>query len=193
MVMISALMTDAYKEFWQAFSKNKGAVAGLMFMLLVIFCALFAPWVAPHNPSEQYRDFLLTPPAWLDQLEPAARSSMRNAFVLLYKLADVDLVGQQIRALLGSPRDGFDFTPDGLIVWPAENTGPLHVHLRPRRDSDELPEPTSKHTVVVWDPTAALFSQRKLSREDCNRSWPDGATNAPAKLLSDVAVLPSET
>ena len=37
-----------------------------MFMLLVIFCALFAPWVAPHNPSEQYRDFLLTPPSWLE-------------------------------------------------------------------------------------------------------------------------------
>jgi dipeptide transport system permease protein len=35
-------------------------------MLLVIFCAIFAPWVAPRNPSEQYRDFLLTPPAWLE-------------------------------------------------------------------------------------------------------------------------------
>jgi dipeptide transport system permease protein len=35
-------------------------------MLLVMFCAIFAPWVAPHNPSEQYRDFLLTPPVWLE-------------------------------------------------------------------------------------------------------------------------------
>jgi ABC-type dipeptide/oligopeptide/nickel transport systems, permease components len=39
---------------------------GLAFMCLVVFCALFAPWVAPHDPSEQYRDFLLTPPVWLD-------------------------------------------------------------------------------------------------------------------------------
>ena len=62
----SLLYPSPYKEFWQAFFKNKGAVAGLMFMLLVIFCAIFAPWVAPHNPSEQYRDFLLTPPAWLE-------------------------------------------------------------------------------------------------------------------------------
>ncbi|MDP9032875.1 MAG: dipeptide ABC transporter permease DppC, partial [Pseudomonadota bacterium] len=62
----SLLYPSPYKEFWQAFSKNKGAVAGLLFMLLVVFCALFAPWVAPHNPSEQYRDFLLTPPAWLE-------------------------------------------------------------------------------------------------------------------------------
>ena len=54
------------KEFWQAFAHNKGAVAGLLFMLLILFCALFAPWVAPFDPSEQFRDALLTPPSWLE-------------------------------------------------------------------------------------------------------------------------------
>ena len=62
----SLLYPSPYKEFWHAFSRNKGAVAGLLFMILVVFCAIFAPWVAPHDPSEQYRDFLLTPPAWLE-------------------------------------------------------------------------------------------------------------------------------
>lgn len=62
----SLLYPSPLKEFWQAFSHNKGAVCGLGFMLLMVFCALFAPWVAPHHPSEQYRDFLLTPPVWLD-------------------------------------------------------------------------------------------------------------------------------
>ena len=56
----SLLYPSPYKEFWHAFSRNKGAVAGLLFMCLIVFCALFAPWVAPHSPSEQYRDFLLT-------------------------------------------------------------------------------------------------------------------------------------
>jgi dipeptide transport system permease protein len=42
-------------------------VAGLLFMILIVFCALFAPWVAPHDPSEQFRDFLLTPPSWLPE------------------------------------------------------------------------------------------------------------------------------
>lgn len=54
------------REFWQAFAHNKGAVAGLVFMLLLVICALFAPWLAPHSPIEQYRDFLLTPPMWQD-------------------------------------------------------------------------------------------------------------------------------
>ena len=62
----SLLYPSPYKEFWHAFSRNKGAVAGLIFMSIIVFCAIFAPWVAPHNPSEQYRDFLLTPPAWLE-------------------------------------------------------------------------------------------------------------------------------
>ena len=51
-------------EFWLGFSKNKGAVAGLAFMLLVAALAIFAPWVAPHDPIEQYRDHFLQPPVW---------------------------------------------------------------------------------------------------------------------------------
>ncbi len=61
----SLLYPSPLQEFWQAFAHNKGAVAGLLFMCLLVFCALFAPWVAPFDPSEQYRDFMLTPPAWL--------------------------------------------------------------------------------------------------------------------------------
>ncbi len=62
----SMLYPSPLKEFWQAFAHNKGAVGGLAFMVLIVFCALFAPWVAPFDPSEQFRDALLTPPAWLE-------------------------------------------------------------------------------------------------------------------------------
>lgn len=54
------------KEFWQGFSFNKGAVIGLVFLTVVVLAALFAPWVAPYSPVEQYRDFMLTPPCWAD-------------------------------------------------------------------------------------------------------------------------------
>ncbi|POZ62844.1 ABC transporter permease subunit [Chromobacterium alticapitis] len=52
------------KEFWQGFSHNKGAVAGLVFVLFIVACALLAPLIAPYSPIEQYRDHMLTPPAW---------------------------------------------------------------------------------------------------------------------------------
>ena len=61
----SLVYPSPLKEFWQAFAHNKGAVGGLLFIALIIFCALFAPWVAPHDPSEQFRDFLLNPPVWM--------------------------------------------------------------------------------------------------------------------------------
>jgi len=51
-------------EFWRAFSQNKGAVAGLVFMVIVGLLAIFAPWVAPHSPIEQYRDNFLQAPVW---------------------------------------------------------------------------------------------------------------------------------
>lgn len=62
----SLLYPSPFKEFWKAFARNKGAVAGLLFMAVVVFCALFAPWVAPFDPSEQFRDALLTPPSWAE-------------------------------------------------------------------------------------------------------------------------------
>lgn len=52
------------KEFWQSFSANKGAVVALVIFLIAVFCALFAGWIAPHDPIEQYRDHMLTPPSW---------------------------------------------------------------------------------------------------------------------------------
>ncbi|OHX14053.1 dipeptide ABC transporter permease DppC [Chromobacterium sphagni] len=52
------------KEFWQGFAHNKGAVAGLIFVIVIVSCALLAPVLAPYSPIEQYRDHLLTPPSW---------------------------------------------------------------------------------------------------------------------------------
>ncbi|KZM52071.1 peptide transporter [Labrenzia sp. OB1] len=51
-------------EFWYYFSQNKGAVLGLMVFSLLVLVAIFAPFVAPHNPDVQYRDSFLVPPVW---------------------------------------------------------------------------------------------------------------------------------
>ena len=51
-------------EFWRYFRENPGAVAGLYFILLVLFCALFADLIAPWDPTLQNRDALLQPPVW---------------------------------------------------------------------------------------------------------------------------------
>ena len=48
-------------EFWFYFSRNKGAVIGLAVFLVILVLAVFAPFVAPHDPSIQNRGLLLMP------------------------------------------------------------------------------------------------------------------------------------
>jgi dipeptide transport system permease protein len=51
-------------EFWHYFSMNRGAVLGLIVFSLLILVALFANWLAPYSPDQQYRDAILIPPMW---------------------------------------------------------------------------------------------------------------------------------
>jgi len=55
----------ALREFWKQFSKNRGAVAAGCLLLILLVIAVFAPWLAPHSPIEQYREAVKIPPAWL--------------------------------------------------------------------------------------------------------------------------------
>ncbi|WP_337012958.1 dipeptide ABC transporter permease DppC [Pantoea sp. AS142] len=53
-----------FQEFWHYFKRNKGAVVGLVYIVIVLLCAIFADVLAPHAPAEQFRDALLHPPVW---------------------------------------------------------------------------------------------------------------------------------
>lgn len=53
------------QEFWHNFSRNKGAVVGLTYIIAILIVSIFASVIAPHNPIDQNRDALLLPPAWL--------------------------------------------------------------------------------------------------------------------------------
>ena len=52
------------REFWVSFSASRGALFAAGFFALLVIAAIFAPWLAPHAPAEQFRDAFLTPPAW---------------------------------------------------------------------------------------------------------------------------------
>ena len=39
------------QEFWHYFKRNKGAVVGLVYVVIVLFIAIFANWIAPYNPA----------------------------------------------------------------------------------------------------------------------------------------------
>jgi dipeptide transport system permease protein len=53
-----------FSEFWMYFTRNRGALIGLAVFVLLVLTAIFAPLLAPHDPDQQFRDALLTPPVW---------------------------------------------------------------------------------------------------------------------------------
>jgi len=56
--------THPLREFWDYFSTNKGALAGLVIVLLVLLMAALAPWIAPYAPNDTDPSVFLMPPAW---------------------------------------------------------------------------------------------------------------------------------
>src|SRR5690606_39767129 len=60
----AAIRRRMLKEFWFYFSQNRGAVIGLVVFAILVLTAIFAPLLAPHDPTHQYRDALLVPPFW---------------------------------------------------------------------------------------------------------------------------------
>jgi dipeptide transport system permease protein len=54
------------REFWLGFTANRGAFVALIVFALIALASLLAPLIAPHDPIEQYRDFMLTPPVWAE-------------------------------------------------------------------------------------------------------------------------------
>lgn len=52
--------------FWRSFRENRGAVIGLAVVCAVVFIAIFANFLAPYSPIEQYRGFTRLPPVWVE-------------------------------------------------------------------------------------------------------------------------------
>jgi dipeptide transport system permease protein len=52
------------REFVTAFAANRGALGAFFVFAAVVLGALLAPWLAPHDPVQQFRDHMLAPPLW---------------------------------------------------------------------------------------------------------------------------------
>ena len=54
------------REVWLSLRSNRGAMAALIVILLLVLCALTAPLIAPNDPVAQDVNRSLLPPAWDD-------------------------------------------------------------------------------------------------------------------------------
>ncbi|MBW8790394.1 MAG: ABC transporter permease subunit [Rhizobium leguminosarum] len=65
-VTVKTGQPSALADFWHYFSRNKGAVIGLVVFIIILIVAVFAPLFAPHEPNEQNRAVLLAVPFWME-------------------------------------------------------------------------------------------------------------------------------
>lgn len=64
LAIATAEVQHPLREFWGYFSANKGALAGLVVVVLVLLLAALAPLVAPYAPDLTDSSVFLRPPAW---------------------------------------------------------------------------------------------------------------------------------
>jgi dipeptide transport system permease protein len=63
-IAASAPVMSPAREVWLSMRANRGAMIALAVILVLILCAIFAPWIAPNDPTAQNVDQALLPPAW---------------------------------------------------------------------------------------------------------------------------------
>jgi len=81
------LWTDA----WRRLKRNRAAVAGLSVIAFFALVAIFAPFIAPHEPLEYYPQNSFRPPMWVSNPEGSALLSGDPQFVL-----GTDAIGRDV-------------------------------------------------------------------------------------------------
>ncbi|SAI72681.1 ABC transporter inner membrane protein [Bordetella ansorpii] len=64
----TASVTPQTHALWQALRRNRLSWVGIGLLLLIVLAAVFAPWLAPHDPLQQNIAYRLEPPSaqfWL--------------------------------------------------------------------------------------------------------------------------------
>jgi hypothetical protein len=138
--------------FWRDRPLSLGAVElGANRIRAELFCTALAPapvWLAFEERSGRLL-VGLAGPGWLPRLSPEQRGALATALAGLYKLAGVDLVRQQIEALLPAAVSSYDVVDEGLWVsygsdFDAEAVYPLEAlgdAIAPRVTVGTFPEP----------------------------------------------------
>lgn len=131
-------METPIREFWNSFKENKGALIGLALIVFFLFLALFAPLIAPYDPTELQDNALKLPPVFaggssqylfgtddvgrdiLSRLIYGARISMSVGFFVVLISASIGTVLGLMAGYLGGKVDWFIMRlVDILMAFPS--------------------------------------------------------------------------
>jgi hypothetical protein len=124
-------------------------------------------------------------PGWLTKLDPTQRAVIECAVTGLYKLAGVDVIREQVAAVLGEQAYAFDAVPEGLVIPMRDGKDQFFEF----DDGPELIAPErhlASHTVV--------FSNCPLRWEEWVEWWQTDSAGKtlPPPVLPGWTILPGE-
>lgn len=62
----SLAIRTPWQEFWHSFKKHRSAFIGMIILILLALIAIFAPLLAPYDPTQQFIAYRLVPPIWVE-------------------------------------------------------------------------------------------------------------------------------
>jgi ABC-type dipeptide/oligopeptide/nickel transport system permease subunit len=116
---------------WQRLIRNKAAVAGMIIIGLFVFVAIFASFLAPHNPLKIHDGLGFLPPVWVE--ESAAGISGDSRFIL-----GTDTIGRDVlsRVIYGARVSMIvGLTPVAIILVIGSAIGLLSGYAGGRTDN----------------------------------------------------------
>ena len=152
------------RRFWRSFLADRWAVAGLTFLVLIIAAAIFAPLIAPYNPSTQDLLAINAPPSLhhllgtddlgrdiLSRIIWGGRVSLRATFEIVILAIVVALPLGLVDNLCH--RRHLDRPPTGLAPGPPARNRPDESHVvLPGARHRRFPSRTRAHLPieVAW-------------------------------------------
>ncbi|MBK9259747.1 MAG: hypothetical protein IPM54_07885 [Polyangiaceae bacterium] len=113
----------------------------------------------------------VTDPGFIDVFpDNATRILFENALAGFYRVAGVDLVREQIRAVLGEDV-AYDISDEGLVVWPDGNYQTEIIYRLDTGYEDPIVEPTVRGRAPTA--TAKPIDLRKIMFRDQHITWAD--------------------
>jgi hypothetical protein len=121
-------------------------------------------------------------PGWLSRLASEQRQALADALAGFYHLAGVDLVREEVEALLPAGAS-YGVTETGLVVWPPSGAGSEVIY--PLTPGQTATLPADWPVVAV---TQLLFSARPIYWVDWVRMW-EAAPEDGRPLASETGLL----
>jgi hypothetical protein len=131
---------------------------------------------------------------WLGQLSPEQARALTTGLAILYKLAGVDLVREQLQANLPPGTATYDLTSEGLVLWRERRLGGGAVYNLRDRTGRLKPYPVGTASGIwpVSDRKRLVFADLSLTWDQCVRCWEQDRSGSghPQLLGPAVQLLP---